>query len=479
MYNQQMGHPATPPRNSFTEVLADLNSRVNGNTSPGNGRNSLPLGLSDAMLSCLAENRSRSASAMRTSDVNSGFLAAQGRSMSTGVINPMTDFGPTDFSVLCGISNTADRGVTSFNGYGKHGTNDLDRPERSGVILHTRQQFQQPPQASNSAMQLEYVDTTDSQVVTIAEVLHNTKRTRSNTADMQNASNCKRLNSGGRSVEALLERTESTNTQPQIQAQVQMPIHQQPQAQIQTQAYTQTQAHLQTQTHTPAYTRPQAPQNYIFTASMPMNKYDRDSDVKLNGPSKENAKDTHKLPLGTGNAMNGTSSTSESSPLDETITKLNKLDAIAARVESPVKLNNVNSTRGAAHEVTGGTEKHKSNKCTWKDCSLAFIKSSDLVRHVRTHTKEMPFACTWEGCDKRFSVNGILTRHMRTHTGELPFSCTWEGCEKRCSQNSDLKRHMRVHTAELPYECVWKGCSKKFSTKGNLKRHTRTHTKVR
>ena len=101
-------------------------------------------------------------------------------------------------------------------------------------------------------------------------------------------------------------------------------------------------------------------------------------------------------------------------------------------------------------------------------CEKVFGYPSDLVKRVRTHTKEKPYEC--DVCEKRFTQSGSLKIHTRVHTNEKPYEC--DVCEKRFRESGTLKEHLRTRANEKPYECHV--CEKRYRQANGLKYHMRT-----
>ncbi|KAJ8042252.1 hypothetical protein HOLleu_13263 [Holothuria leucospilota] len=108
---------------------------------------------------------------------------------------------------------------------------------------------------------------------------------------------------------------------------------------------------------------------------------------------------------------------------------------------------------------------------TCQFCTKYFKKPSDLVRHVRTHTKEKPFKC--DVCVKSFTVKSTLKTHLKTHSGVKDYQC--HVCQKFFSTSNSLRIHLRQHTGNKPYECGL--CPKRFFTSSQRNKHFKTHTK--
>ncbi|XP_028386275.1 zinc finger protein 324A [Phyllostomus discolor] len=121
----------------------------------------------------------------------------------------------------------------------------------------------------------------------------------------------------------------------------------------------------------------------------------------------------------------------------------------------------------ALHGSPGLLPGEKTFEC--RACNKVFVKSSDLLKHLRTHTGERPYECTQ--CGKAFSQTSHLTQHQRIHSGETPYACL--ACGKAFRHSSSLVRHQRIHTAEKAFRCS--ECGKAFSHGSNLSQHRKIH----
>nr|XP_033805140.1 zinc finger protein 420-like isoform X4 [Geotrypetes seraphini] len=92
--------------------------------------------------------------------------------------------------------------------------------------------------------------------------------------------------------------------------------------------------------------------------------------------------------------------------------------------------------------------------CT--ECEKTFWRSSDLVKHQRSHRGDRPYIC--KGCGKGFRRHTSLIIHERIHTGERPYQCAT--CGKKFIQRQHLTTHVKTHTGERPFPC--NQCGKSF-----------------
>ncbi|XP_052368185.1 zinc finger protein 14-like isoform X4 [Oncorhynchus keta] len=164
---------------------------------------------------------------------------------------------------------------------------------------------------------------------------------------------------------------------------------------------------------------------------------------------------------------------------------------------------------------SGLTQKRPLDTKTCSLCRRFFTRTSDMARHMRSHSKEHPFWCV--NCDKRFKYSYDLKRHQRdlckkvnqedlgqvgqnlsqqkgkpqpekdesqsmgstgslgtdenpqpSHKG-LSDSKTCCVCGRILTRTSDMERHLKSHSKERPFHCAI--CERSFKYKDTLKKH--------
>ena len=107
------------------------------------------------------------------------------------------------------------------------------------------------------------------------------------------------------------------------------------------------------------------------------------------------------------------------------------------------------------------------NTRIWKCyfCLKSCNRFTNLILHMRRHTKEVPFKCSF--CKKKYISQKYLTLHIASHTNEKAFKCSQ--CYKEFKTNYELTGHMVSHTKEKRYFCNF--CSYGSYFKRDFNRH--------
>ncbi|GFV00177.1 hypothetical protein TNCV_4058481 [Trichonephila clavipes] len=103
-------------------------------------------------------------------------------------------------------------------------------------------------------------------------------------------------------------------------------------------------------------------------------------------------------------------------------------------------------------------------------CKMYFESRYFLKKHfLEHHPEQRTYECTF--CSKKFLTDSELVFHLRTHT-KAKQSCTL--CGKSYAHVSYLHRHLLTHSNCKPYLCLL--CGQKFLEKSILKKHyQKTH----
>ncbi|KAH9512472.1 hypothetical protein Btru_038513 [Bulinus truncatus] len=145
-------------------------------------------------------------------------------------------------------------------------------------------------------------------------------------------------------------------------------------------------------------------------------------------------------------------------------------------------------------------------------CSRSFAMKSNVLQHVKVHTKEKPYPCM--ECDQWFPCAATLKRHLDFHT--KPFKCDvcpsafprkifldlhkrkhhgkerddesadyglqedkigyfCKHCDKKLNNKYRMLNHIKLHLADRPHECPT--CNKCFSCQYLLFKHKKMHAK--
>ena len=106
-------------------------------------------------------------------------------------------------------------------------------------------------------------------------------------------------------------------------------------------------------------------------------------------------------------------------------------------------------------------------------CRMTFPDSGNFSRHIRSHNAPL-YTCR---CSKTYRRQVTFDKHVRMcflltcGLAQPSYGCT--ECGRKFKTSSDLTKHIRTHTGERPYAC--EECGAAFAAAGNLSRHRRVH----
>lgn len=111
------------------------------------------------------------------------------------------------------------------------------------------------------------------------------------------------------------------------------------------------------------------------------------------------------------------------------------------------------------------TGKNEINKILVK--GLDYLTEVRIGRNGRSYTV---YKCTKQGCTREFMRTNNLLDHIRMHEGVKPYSCDY--CGKSFTQNSNLKKHKKVHLVpqlndRKQYQC--NVCGAKYTERYNYR----------
>ena len=105
-------------------------------------------------------------------------------------------------------------------------------------------------------------------------------------------------------------------------------------------------------------------------------------------------------------------------------------------------------------------------------CDKTFARKHQLLDHEATHSEERKFECKVCPDKRSFKTKSQLSNHMQYHYE--PKHC-WIKCDKKCHTSSDLNKHMKSHSDERKFKCMVCPDKRSFKTQNALSRHMKYH----
>ncbi len=107
-------------------------------------------------------------------------------------------------------------------------------------------------------------------------------------------------------------------------------------------------------------------------------------------------------------------------------------------------------------------------------CHQSFNRKSNLITHSRSHhTQTKPFRCKY--CSLSFVRTTELLKHVIFHTGDTRNQC--RQCKAVLSSQERLEKHKKTHSVSGNFQCHMCGANG-FESKKTLSSHLRLHTKA-
>ena len=96
--------------------------------------------------------------------------------------------------------------------------------------------------------------------------------------------------------------------------------------------------------------------------------------------------------------------------------------------------------------------------------------SAEYQRNPRNGKMMIVYKCEYDGCGKEFLRTWNLLDHIRMHFGERPFTCQF--CGKGFTQRGNMRKHLQQHylpalTQRRKYK--WAHCESSFTERYNFR----------